>query len=228
MGKLDAGQCNGRTPERLKTFHGGASAFDRSMILLNKIVKVLATPHLNVLPLRIFPPQKPKGQVALPIAIQRDLARPSRQTRRKCFAEECLRGGDAAIRTKQKIYRLAMSVDGSIEKIPFATNVDISLINPPGRIHWSCEAVPSLLELRHIAHHPAKNRSVRHDKESTFDVDRMPRHVVAGRPAPRTLASTATIPRTSVPCAWLLSRILSNGSPNVRFTESAALTQSGS
>jgi hypothetical protein len=35
MGKLDAGQCNGRTPESLEASHRGASAFDRSMILLN-------------------------------------------------------------------------------------------------------------------------------------------------------------------------------------------------
>jgi hypothetical protein len=78
MGKLDAGQRNGRTPERLEASHRGASAFDRSMILLNEIVEVLATPHLNVIPLRILPPQKPKGQVALLKAIERYLARPLR------------------------------------------------------------------------------------------------------------------------------------------------------
>src|SRR6266851_7653414 len=64
MGKLDAGQCNGCTPEGLEASHRGASAFDRPMILLNEIVEVLATPHLNKLPLRILPPQKPKSQVA--------------------------------------------------------------------------------------------------------------------------------------------------------------------
>jgi hypothetical protein len=46
MGKLDAGQCNGRTPEGLETSHRGTSAFDRPMILLNEIVEVLVTPHL--------------------------------------------------------------------------------------------------------------------------------------------------------------------------------------
>jgi hypothetical protein len=61
VGKLDAGQCNGRTPERLEACHRGAPAFDRPMILLNEIVEVLATPHLNVLPLRVLPPQKPKS-----------------------------------------------------------------------------------------------------------------------------------------------------------------------
>jgi hypothetical protein len=78
MGKLDADQGNGRTPERLEASHGRASAFDRSMILLNEIVEVLATPHLKELPLRILAPQKPKGQVALLESIERYLARSSR------------------------------------------------------------------------------------------------------------------------------------------------------
>ena len=34
------------------------------MILLNEIVEILATPHLNVLPLQILSPQTPKRQVA--------------------------------------------------------------------------------------------------------------------------------------------------------------------
>jgi hypothetical protein len=78
MGQLDAGQRNSRTPERLEASHRGASAFDCSMILFDQIVEVLATPHLNVLPLRIFAPQKPKGQMALLKPIERYLARPSR------------------------------------------------------------------------------------------------------------------------------------------------------
>ena len=83
MGKFDTGQGNGRTPEGLEaSHHRGASAFDRSMILFNEIVKVLVTSHLNILPLRILPPQKPKRQVALQVAIERDLARLPRQTRR--------------------------------------------------------------------------------------------------------------------------------------------------
>jgi hypothetical protein len=38
MGKLDAGQGNGRAPERLEATHGGAATFDRSMILLNEML----------------------------------------------------------------------------------------------------------------------------------------------------------------------------------------------
>ncbi len=81
MGKFDAGQGNGRTPEGLEapSSHCSASAFDRSMILFNDVIEVLITSHLNVLPLRILAPQKPKGHVALQVAIERDLVRPPRQ-----------------------------------------------------------------------------------------------------------------------------------------------------
>jgi hypothetical protein len=47
------------------------SAFDRSMILLNEIVEILATSHSDKLPLRILPPQNPKGYVALIKPIER-------------------------------------------------------------------------------------------------------------------------------------------------------------
>jgi hypothetical protein len=63
MGKLNAGQCNRCTAEGLEATHRSASAFDRSMILLNEVVEVLATPHVNVLPLRILPPQIPKAHI---------------------------------------------------------------------------------------------------------------------------------------------------------------------
>ena len=44
----------------------------------DEIVEVLATPDQSILPLRVLPPQKPKGQVTLLQAIERDLARPPR------------------------------------------------------------------------------------------------------------------------------------------------------
>jgi hypothetical protein len=90
------------------------------MILLNEVVEVLVTSHLDILPFRILPPQKPKGQVARHVAIERDLARPPRQTHRKSFAKERLCSGDAAIRPKQKIHRLAVLIDSAIKIIPLA------------------------------------------------------------------------------------------------------------
>ena len=126
MSKFDAGQGNGRTPERLEaSHHRGASAFDRSMILLNNIVEVLVTSHLNILPLRILPPQKPKGHVTLQVAIKRDLARPPRQTRRQSLAKERLCSSDAAIRPQEKNHGLAVLVDSSIEITKRAPNIYI-------------------------------------------------------------------------------------------------------
>src|SRR6266481_3132427 len=88
MGKLDTGQGNGRAPERLEaSYHRGTSAFNRSMILLNEIVEVLVTSHLDILTFRILPPQKPKSHVARHVAIERYLARPSRQTCRQSFTK---------------------------------------------------------------------------------------------------------------------------------------------
>src|SRR5882762_5473178 len=86
-----------------------------------------------------------------------------RQTRRQSFAKECLCSGDAAIRSKQKIHRLAVLIDSAIKIIPLAPHFYISFVHAPGSIHWPCKAVPSLLELRHITTHPTKNRRVRHD-----------------------------------------------------------------
>jgi hypothetical protein len=39
MGKLDAGQCYRSTPERLEASHRGATAFDRPMILLKRLLR---------------------------------------------------------------------------------------------------------------------------------------------------------------------------------------------
>jgi hypothetical protein len=70
--------------------------------------------------------------------------------------------GDAAIRKKQKIHGLAVLVDSPIEIIPLASDLDVGLVDAPGIIHGSCEAVPALLKLRHIANHSAMNGGVRH------------------------------------------------------------------
>src|SRR5258708_3652498 len=66
--------------------------------------------------------------VAMQVAIERDLARPPRQTCPESFAKECLCSGDAAIRPKQKIHRLAVLVDCPIGIIELAANVYISFI----------------------------------------------------------------------------------------------------
>jgi len=50
-----------------------------------------------------------------------------------------------------RIYSLAMLVDSPIEIIPLAPDLRVGLIDAPGIVDGSCEAVPALLKLRHIA-----------------------------------------------------------------------------
>ncbi len=133
------------------------------MILLDQIVEVLATPDFDEIPLGVFPTEQSESRVALLVAIERDLTRPPRQARGQRFAEERLRSGNAAIRTEQEVHRLAVLVDSPVEIIPLALNVDIRFVHTPGGIHRPCEAVPSLLEFRHVTDHPPMNRRVRHD-----------------------------------------------------------------
>jgi hypothetical protein len=68
-----------------------------------------------------------------------------------------LGSSNTAIRAKQKIHRLAVLVDSPIEIIPLAPDLYVGLIDAPGIIHGSCEAVPALLELRHITNNPTMN-----------------------------------------------------------------------
>jgi hypothetical protein len=46
--------------------------------------------------------------------------------------------------------------------VPLATNSDVSLVDPPRRSYTAREAMPPLLELRHIANHPAQYCHMRH------------------------------------------------------------------
>jgi hypothetical protein len=88
--------------------------------------------------------KKVADQIAGHVAIERHLARPTWQA--------------------QEVYCLAVLVHGAIEVVPFAADTDVRFIDSPGGVHASCPAIPSLLELRHVADHPTQNRRVRHDE----------------------------------------------------------------
>src|SRR5664279_1828165 len=95
------------------------------------------------------------------MAIQGHLARPSRRIRRQRFAKERLRGIDSTVTAQQRIYRLAVLVDGSVKIVPLGVDRDVRLIDPPRRADESREPVPTLLELRDVPRHPSKYRRVR-------------------------------------------------------------------
>ena len=85
MRKLNAGQCDGRSSERLELHHWGAATFDRAMILLDDVVEVAAIPHDDVLPPRILCAQLTQRSVAPTVTVERHLARQARYMRATAF-----------------------------------------------------------------------------------------------------------------------------------------------
>jgi hypothetical protein len=104
--------------------------FYRPMILLNSSVEVATALHQRIFPLRILPSQEPHPLMTRRVTIERHLARPSRQARRQSVPAVRLRGGDAAIRTKQEVHCLAVLVHGAIEVMPLASNTDVGVSRP--------------------------------------------------------------------------------------------------
>ncbi len=155
--QLDSGNGNGRIVERLKAGHGGTAPFDRAMVLLNNIVKVFASPYLDVPPLRIFPSKQSQGSMTRHVAIQRHLARPSIEIRGERLAKERLCRRDTAVTAQEKVDRLSLLVDRSIEVVPFASNRNLRLVAAPGSSDGSRKSAPALLIFRHVPGDPSQD-----------------------------------------------------------------------
>jgi len=97
MSEFDSRKGDGRIAERLEAGHRGAAPFDRAMVLLDDIVKVLGGSYLHVHPFWIFPSKQSKGSMARHMAIQRYFARPSIEIRGECLAKERLSCRNAAV-----------------------------------------------------------------------------------------------------------------------------------
>ena len=91
------------------------------------------------------------------MAVQRHLARPSIEIRSERLAKERLRRRDAAVTAKEKVDRLSLLVDRSIEVMPFASNGNVRLVGAPGSTDGSRESVPALLIFRHVAGYPSQD-----------------------------------------------------------------------
>jgi hypothetical protein len=119
-------------PNDLKPSMEAQRRFDCAMILLNDVVEVGTAPDENILPLRIFPAQKPQRLMTRRVPVERDLARPPRQRCGQCLTEECLCRRNASIGTEQEVDGLAPLIDGAVEVVPLSPHRDVRLINPPG------------------------------------------------------------------------------------------------
>jgi len=59
MRKFHSGKRDRSIPERLEADHGRAPSLDRTVVLLDDVVEVLASPNLNMAPDGMLAPQSP-------------------------------------------------------------------------------------------------------------------------------------------------------------------------
>src|SRR3977135_3069947 len=97
------------------------------------------------------------------MAIECDLARRSIWMRGERLAKECLRSGNAPIRSQHEVYAAPLLVHGSVQIVPFALDRDVRLVNAPGTTDRAGKAIPALLKLRNIPNDPSHDRRVRND-----------------------------------------------------------------
>jgi hypothetical protein len=110
------------------------------MVLLNHIVEVPAGPYLNVQLPRIFPSKEPLGSMTRHMAIQRHLAWPSIEICGERLAKERLCRRNATVTAKEKIDRLSLLVDRSIE----VSRLNRSRLRPFVGFPWLWDFHPSI------------------------------------------------------------------------------------
>lgn len=160
MSELKSSQSDRRCPMRFEAQHGPAPALDRPMILFDDVVEVRARTHEDVFPTMILSTKPAQAQVTGLMAIQGDLARPSRRAGLDRLTKERHCGSYSALRMEQRLDRLAFLVDSTIEVSCFRPGPNVGLINAPGRADRLRATVPPLLLLRHVSIDPAHDRSV--------------------------------------------------------------------
>ena len=161
MRQFDASNCDGRVRERFEPSHRRTASLDRPMILLNDVVEILASPHVQVPPTGVLTPQQPQRATSRDVTVERHLPWDARSVRGMRLTKERFRGIDSTVTAQQKSYRLAVLVDGSVKIVPLGFDRDVRLIDPPRRADESREPVPTLLEPRDVPRHPSKYRRVR-------------------------------------------------------------------
>ena len=158
--EFDAGDGRRGSSKMLEAEHRTKPQLDRSMVLFNQIVDVFGRPDLALISHWMFAESLCRPAMRRLIAVERDLVwqlalaleRPS---------EERLGGGDVPLGAKQEIDGVSLFVDSAVKIRPTASDFDVGLIDAPGPPSWASEAVPALLELRHIALDPAHDRRMR-------------------------------------------------------------------
>src|SRR6266403_472177 len=91
------------------------------------------------------------------MAVQRHLARPAIEIRGERLTKERLCRCKSAVTAKEKVDRLSLLVDRSIEVMPFASNGNVRLLGAPGSTDGPRESVPALLIFWHVPGYPSED-----------------------------------------------------------------------
>ena len=118
MREFDAGDGSRGVARRLEPFPRRAPALDRSMVLFDHIVEVLATSNLNAPPCDLLPTQDSRRSMTWNVAVEGDFPRWPIGVRVQCFAEEGLSGSHATVGPQQEVHRLAVLVDCTVPVVP--------------------------------------------------------------------------------------------------------------
>ena len=161
VSQFESRERRGSRREGLETLQWSTPRLDPAVVLLDDVVQVLTGAHAHIPPLHVLSPQLPQCGAARHVTIQRDGTRKAVSIRGERFAEERLRRCDSAVATQQKVNRLPVLVDGSIQVVPLSPNADVRLVGAPRPADASPEPVPALLELRYETQRPSKDGRVR-------------------------------------------------------------------
>src|SRR5882672_1410455 len=130
MRQFHSGKRDRSIRERLEASHGRTPSLDRTVVLFDDVVEVLAGSSFHFAPDWMLSPQSPQRASARHMAIDGDLPR-STWVRSERLAGERLRRGDAALRSQQEVDRLALLVDGAVQIVPAASNWNVGFIHTP-------------------------------------------------------------------------------------------------
>jgi len=114
MRKLDARDCHRCGLHGLEPEHRHTSSLDRSVILLDDVVEVLAGSNMHTTLSGMLSPKQPEGAMARPMTIEGHLLRRTVRMRGEGFPEERLSGSNAAVLAQEEVDRAALLIDRSI------------------------------------------------------------------------------------------------------------------
>jgi hypothetical protein len=97
MRKLNASDCHRCGLDGLEPEHWRTPSLDRSVILFDDVVEVLAGSNMHALPCWMLAAKQPESAMARPVAIERYLLRRTVRMRGEGLPEEGLGGSDAAV-----------------------------------------------------------------------------------------------------------------------------------